>query len=143
MKELKCPNCGQVFKVDEAGYAFIVGQVRNAELQEEVDRRMTELHRRLQAERQADSAEAERSFAARMAEKDKELARRSEEIARLQEQVGGIARAKELEFEAVLAKKENEIAGLKAEIGQEEDRRKIAVLQAGGLLNAVRARRAG
>ena len=132
MKELKCPNCGQVFKVDEAGYAFIVGQVRNAELQEEVDRRMTELHRRLQAERLADSAEAERSFAARMAEKDKELARRSEEIARLQEQVGGIARAKELEFEAVLAKKENEIAGLKAEIGQEEDRRKIAVLQAGG-----------
>ena len=132
MKELKCPNCGQVFKVDEAGYAFIVGQVRNAELQEEVDRRMTELHRRLQAERLADSAEAERSFAARMAEKDKELARRSEEIARLQEQVGGIARAKELEFEAVLARKENEIAGLKAEIGQEEDRRKIAVLQAGG-----------
>ena len=132
MKELKCPNCGQVFKVDEAGYAFIVGQVRNAELQEEVDRRMTELHRRLQAERLADSAEAERSFAARMAEKDKELARRSQEIARLQEQVGGIARAKELEFEAVLAKKENEIAGLKAEIGQEEDRRKIAVLQAGG-----------
>lgn len=132
MKELKCPNCGQVFKVDEAGYAFIVGQVRNAELQEEVDRRMTELHRRLQAERLADSAEAERSFAARMAEKDKELARRSEEIARLQEQVGGIARAKDLEFEAVLAKKENEIAGLKAEIGQEEDRRKIAVLQAGG-----------
>lgn len=132
MKELKCPNCGQVFKVDEAGYAFIVGQVRNAELQEEVDRRMTELHRRLQAERLADSAEAERSFAARMAEKDKELARRSEEIARLQEQVGGIARAKELEFEAVLAKKENEIAGLKAEIGQEEDRRKIAVLQVGG-----------
>ncbi len=132
MKELKCPNCGQVFKVDEADYAFIVGQVRNAELQEEVDRRMTELHRRLQAERLADSAEAERSFAARMAEKDKELARRSEEIARLQEQVGGIARAKELEFEAVLAKKENEIAGLKAEIGQEEDRRKIAVLQAGG-----------
>ena len=132
MKELKCPNCGQVFKVDEAGYAFIVGQVRNAELQEEVDRRMTELLRRLQAERLADSAEAERSFAARMAEKDKELARRSEEIARLQEQVGGIARAKELEFEAVLAKKENEIAGLKAEIGQEEDRRKIAVLQAGG-----------
>ena len=132
MKELKCPNCGQVFKVDEAGYAFIVGQVRNAELQEEVDRRMTELHRRLQAERLADSAEAERSFAARMAEKDKELARRSEEIARLQEQVGGIARAKELEFEAVLAKKENEIAGLKAESGEEEDRRKIAVLQAGG-----------
>ena len=31
MKELKCPKCGNVFKVDEADYAFIVSQVKTAD----------------------------------------------------------------------------------------------------------------
>ena len=31
MNEIKCPHCGEVFKVDASGYADIVKQVRNAE----------------------------------------------------------------------------------------------------------------
>jgi hypothetical protein len=31
MHEIKCPNCGKVFTVDEAGYASIALQVRNEE----------------------------------------------------------------------------------------------------------------
>lgn len=45
MKELKCPKCGNVFKVDEADYAAIVGQVKNAEFNQEVERRMKELEK--------------------------------------------------------------------------------------------------
>jgi uncharacterized C2H2 Zn-finger protein len=30
MNEIKCPKCGNVFKVDEAGYADIVKQVRES-----------------------------------------------------------------------------------------------------------------
>ncbi len=40
MSEIKCPNCGQVFKVDEQGYAAIMEQVRNEEFKNEVDRRV-------------------------------------------------------------------------------------------------------
>lgn len=29
VQELKCPNCGEVFAVDETGYAQIVSQVRD------------------------------------------------------------------------------------------------------------------
>ena len=29
MNEIRCPNCGKVFQVDEAGYAAIVSQVHN------------------------------------------------------------------------------------------------------------------
>lgn len=29
MQEIKCPKCGEVFQVDEAGYAAIVKQVLN------------------------------------------------------------------------------------------------------------------
>ena len=36
MKEIKCPKCGEVFQVDEAGYAAIVKQVRDKEFSEEI-----------------------------------------------------------------------------------------------------------
>ena len=31
MQEIKCPKCGEVFQVDETGYAAIVKQVRDRE----------------------------------------------------------------------------------------------------------------
>ena len=56
MKELKCPKCGNVFSVDEADYASIVNQVKNAEFNDEVSRRIEELHKQQQAEEQARAA---------------------------------------------------------------------------------------
>ena len=35
MNEIKCPKCGEVFQVDEAGYAAIVKQVKDKEFEEE------------------------------------------------------------------------------------------------------------
>lgn len=29
MHEIKCPNCGKTFNLDETGYADILNQVRN------------------------------------------------------------------------------------------------------------------
>lgn len=34
--EIKCPNCGEVFKVDDTGYSAIVEQVRNTEFEKEL-----------------------------------------------------------------------------------------------------------
>ena len=39
MQEIRCPHCGEVFQVDEAGYAAIAQQVRDAEFKKEVARR--------------------------------------------------------------------------------------------------------
>lgn len=39
MQEIKCPNCGEVFVVDESGYAQIVQQVRDKEFDKELRRR--------------------------------------------------------------------------------------------------------
>lgn len=41
MKELKCPKCGNFIKIDEADYAFMVGQVRNAEFEHELNLRIS------------------------------------------------------------------------------------------------------
>ena len=36
MNEIKCPNCGKVFQVDEAGYAAIVAQVHTEQFEKEI-----------------------------------------------------------------------------------------------------------
>lgn len=36
MSEIKCPNCGQLFTVDEAGFAAILSQVRTKEFDKEI-----------------------------------------------------------------------------------------------------------
>ena len=39
MNEIKCPKCGEVFQVDEAGYSAIVQQVRSKEFDKEIEQR--------------------------------------------------------------------------------------------------------
>ena len=39
MNEIKCPHCGQMFKIDESSYADIVSQVRTAEFARDVAER--------------------------------------------------------------------------------------------------------
>lgn len=39
MQEIKCPNCGEVFQVDESGYAQIASQVRDKEFDKEIKQR--------------------------------------------------------------------------------------------------------
>ena len=43
MQKIKCPNCGEVFVVDESGYAQIVKQVRDQEFDRELRQREKEL----------------------------------------------------------------------------------------------------
>ena len=74
MKELRCPKCGNVFTVDEADYASIVSQVKNAEFNDEVARRIEELHRQQEALRLAREAQAGRAHEKALYEKEKEIA---------------------------------------------------------------------
>ena len=50
MNELKCPKCGNVFKVDEADYGYIVNQVKNHEFEAEVCKRLAEINERAKTE---------------------------------------------------------------------------------------------
>ena len=40
MNEIKCPHCHKAFKVDEAGYADILKQVRDSEFEEQIHQRL-------------------------------------------------------------------------------------------------------
>ena len=76
MHEIKCPRCGEVFTVDESGYAAIVGQVRD----EEFRRELTLREKQLAAEKQKD-IELVRTQAARAQEQSEaELLRQIAEL---------------------------------------------------------------
>ena len=40
MNEIICPHCGKAFKVDEAGYADLVKQVRDSEFEQQLHERL-------------------------------------------------------------------------------------------------------
>ena len=151
MKELKCPNCGQVFQVDEADYASIVSQVKNAEFDAEVDRRLAELHERHKAEQELATAKTEQSFQKQLSSKEVELSNKDAEIsrlkssaeselakvkgekdaeiARLKSQLENIEAQKESELTLALAEKDKTIAQLNSTIEQSDNKMQLAVME--------------
>ncbi|NBU81930.1 MAG: DUF2130 domain-containing protein [Flavobacteriaceae bacterium] len=105
MNEIICPNCKKAFKVDEAGFADIVKQVRDHLFQEELENRLT------------------------LAEKEKESAVKLAEATlknRLQEDIA----KKDRELSEKLADKEAEIAQIKAKLDSAELQKKLSVTEA-------------
>lgn len=113
MNEIKCPECGKVFSVDEASYASIVNQVRTKELEEEIRRRVAEVEKQQQLKHQSDKLISDQAYQQKLNAKDQEIEKRNADIARLEEQVKSIAISKQAEFDKRLSEKELEIAQLK------------------------------
>ena len=83
MQEIKCPNCGQIFQVDETGYAQIVQQVRDREFEKELERRELELEKRKDSDIKLARMEQEESYTKQITKKDSELAEKDRLIERL------------------------------------------------------------
>ena len=129
MHELICPNCGKPFRVDEADYASILNQVKGAEFDAEVARRIAELHRQQEAEELARIAAADKKHQSELFQKDKELGEKEGEIARLKAHIAAQDDRKRLELSEALSGKEQEIAALKATIGESKSALQIAVME--------------
>lgn len=116
MKEIRCPKCQSVFQVDEADYASIVSQVKNAEFNDELNRRLEEVRKQYAAELKADVMKSERTFGQQLSAKDLEIGEKNTEIERLKAQIDSMAQAKALELAEEMSKKDQEISELKAKI---------------------------
>ncbi len=123
MQEIKCPNCGEYFTVDESGYAAIVKQVRDSEFEKDLLAR-----EKLFATEKANAV----TLAVTQAEaaKDKliaELRRQlSEKDSRSRLDINKI----EADKDKLLAEKEREIEKLKGEIALNEANTRLAVKEA-------------
>ena len=103
MAEIKCPNCGTVFTVDESGYAQIVAQVRDAEFERELKRRMDLVQSNQAQTTQLEVAKARQESQDRLAAQAVEIAQLKAQIAAYEQSSREQARTREQTFEAQLA----------------------------------------
>lgn len=128
MKELKCPNCGSVFKVDESDYVAILAQVKNKEFDQEVERRIKEIDNQRKAEQEAVILKVNQVYKENLNVKEQEIVRKEAEISSLLEKMKGYEKTKKLEMDIELGKKDSEIQALKAVIAKADANTEIAVL---------------
>ena len=112
MKEIKCPNCGQVFQVDESGYAQIVSQVRDAEFLKELQRQEDALAEKREAELKLIKADQEKTAA----EKDREIARLNAKLENSETEKKLAMTEAVQQKDAELAEKNEEITRLRSEL---------------------------
>lgn len=80
MQEIKCPKCGEVFQVDDSGYAAILKQVRDKEFLKEIESRQTQFAAEKDSAIQLAKLEAEKIFNEKIAEKEAEISNLKNEI---------------------------------------------------------------
>lgn len=116
MNEIICPNCKKAFKVDEAGFADILKQVRDHQFEEEI------LHRLALAEKEKESA-------VKLAEANIKNALQ-EQLAKKDQELADLKAKKEIELSQKLSQKDNELLQLKSKIENAEVEKKLAVNEA-------------
>lgn len=116
MNEIICPNCKKTFKVDEAGFADILKQVRDHQFKEELQTRLNLAN--IEKENAVKLAEANvrNSLQEQLAKKDKELTE--------------LKAQKDIELSQKLSHKESEFLQLKAKFDNAEVEKKLAVTEA-------------
>lgn len=116
MNEIICPHCKKAFKIDEAGYADILKQVRDHQFEEEIKNRLN-------------LADKEKESAVKLAEANirnslqEQLAKKERELAELRAQ-------KEVELSQKLAQKQSELLQIKSQLENAEVAKKLAITEA-------------
>lgn len=113
MQEIKCPKCGEVFQIDEAGYAEIVKQVRNREFNDEL-------------QKQKAAMDSEKKMAVELAvsksveELQKLLSEKDQEITKLQGTIETDRTKSQLAVKTALQEKESIISELQSKLKLDE-----------------------
>jgi len=105
MNEIICPNCKKAFKVDEAGFAAILKQVRDHQFEDELEKRL------------------------KLAENEKESAVKLVE-ANLKNVLQDNLSKKDIETSQMIAAKEAEIAEIKSKLENAELQKQLSVNEA-------------
>ena len=118
MQEIKCPNCGQVFQVDESGYAQIVRQVRDKEFERELGRREQEIRQQKDNDLALARMQQTQNFEAELAKIRNLLAGKTLEIEQLKAQIGKAETEKKLAVAEAVQEKDRELSDKGAEIAK-------------------------
>jgi hypothetical protein len=123
MNQIKCPKCGEVFKVDESGFADIVKQVRDREF----ERSLREREALMEQERENAVKLAEATTKAAL---QKDVLGKEAEIAKLKAQLEATETSKALAVTEAVAKLEKERDALANEMKSLETEVELAIEKA-------------
>jgi len=116
MQEIICPNCKKIFKVDDAGFADILKQVRDHQFEKELEDRLRIAAKEKDSAVKLAEANTKNTLQTDFAKKEKDLteliANKNRELAELETQ------------------KESELSGMKSKISNAELEKKLAVTEA-------------
>lgn len=116
MHEIKCPNCGKTFKVDETSYAAILSQVHTQEFDEEIHEKLKQIEQQYKTELELQEEKLRK-------EHQQELSKKESEISALKTSLDSKDNEAKTEKEASLArleaKKNEEISALKLSTSKE------------------------
>lgn len=127
MNEIICPHCKKAFKVDEAGFADILKQVRDREFDAELHERLQLFEREKQSAVDLAMATTKNELQAGLAKKDAELA---ELKARRDAEVAELRAEKDAALAKLNAEQESELVRLRAQLDATETEKKLAVTEA-------------
>ncbi len=145
MNEVICPHCQKAFKVDEAGFADILKQVRDHEFEQELLERVKLLEKDKENAVKLAEADVKSELQAEVAKKDTEIAeikaeqkltlaqlesKREEELAELKAKLQAIETEKKLAVTTLQSQKDAELSELKAKLQTAESEKKLAITEA-------------
>ena len=86
MNEIKCPNCGQVFQIDETSYESILRQVRDDEFNKQINAREKQYKDEKDNEIKLAEAHIREELQKQISNKDIELSNLKNQVANIEEQ---------------------------------------------------------
>ena len=120
MQEIKCPKCGEVFQVDESGYAAILKQVRDREFSKEIENREVQFETDKKNALALSRIEAEKEF-------NEKLSKKEAEIAELKNKIESFNKDKELEISKIQSKMNEQLLQKDSEFAQLKSENEIAL----------------
>lgn len=123
MNEIICPHCHKAFKVDEAGYAAILKQVRDTDFEQQI-------HDRLELAEQEKANAIELATANLRMALQGDSAKKDGEISELKEKLKAGEIAQKLAVNEATSPKDTEIEQLKAKLTTIEIAQKLAITEA-------------
>ena len=127
MNEIKCPNCGTIFKIDETEYDSIVKQIRDKEFEKEISLREQEHTKDKESAIKLAEAHLREELTKLVTERDLVITNLKNELKTKEEQTQSKL---EQEYKDELNKKDLEISELKNKIKLQESKNELEIQKA-------------
>ena len=135
MNEIICPHCKKAFKIDEAGFADILKQVRDHQFEEELRERVASFERDKESAVLLAEEKTKNQLAADLAKRDAEIA---DLKARATAKIKELQAERELTSTKITAEKDAELAQLRAQLQSSETEKQLALSEAVGKVEKER-----